>query len=87
MLKVLSSEVSAMLLYSQGKQLFVPICSVFILSHHEQFIFTCNLILFILQLRTNPLQEQRRFAVAALCTIGKCAASLPATELCLEKNA
>lgn len=86
MLKVLSSEVSAMLLNSQGKQLFVPICSVFILSHHEQFIFTCNLILFILQLEILS-RSRGGFAVAALCTIGKCAASLPATELCLERNA
>lgn len=67
MLKVLSSKVSAVLLYGQAKQLFVPICFVFILSHHEQFIFTCNLILFILQLGTNPLQDQRR--VCCHCTL------------------
>lgn len=67
MLKVLSSKVSAVLLYGQAKQLFVPICFVFILSHHEQFIFTWNLILFILQLGTNPLQDQRR--VCCRCTL------------------
>lgn len=47
MLRILSSKISLVLSYRQGKQLIIPTCFCTYFCHQEQFILFCNLIFLI----------------------------------------